>query len=101
MCQKPKALWSCVLFFCKKSRVHLSKKLKPLRKAYATSLQNVVSYDYHDHNDGGGGGECVDSRSKKITQSNSKKTGWCVRRLFALLSLSALVLVFKGNLRKS
>ena len=71
MCQKPKALWSCVLFFCKKSRVHLSKKLKPLRKAYATSLQNVVSDDYNDHNDGGG--ECVDSRSKKITQSNSKK----------------------------
>jgi hypothetical protein len=100
MCQKPKALWSCVLFFCKKSRVHLSKKLKPLRKAYATSLQNVVSYDYNDHNDGGGG-ECVDSRSKKITQSNSKKNGWCVRRLFALLSLSALVLVFKGNLIKS
>jgi deoxycytidylate deaminase len=98
MCQKPKALWSCVLFFCKKSRVHLSKKLKPLRKAYATSLQNVVSYDYNDHNDGGG--ECVDSRSKKRAQSNSKKNGWCVRRLFALSS-SALVLVFKGNPRKS
>ena len=29
-------------FFCKKSRVHLLKKLKPLRKAYATSSQNVV-----------------------------------------------------------
>jgi hypothetical protein len=29
-------------FFCKKSRVHLSKKLKPLRKAYATPSQNVV-----------------------------------------------------------
>ena len=60
-------------FFLQKIARSFIKKLKPLRKAYATSLQNVVSYDYNDHNDGGGG-ECVDSRSKKITQSNSKKT---------------------------
>jgi hypothetical protein len=33
-------------------------------------LRRTSSYDYNYHNDGG---ECVDSRSKKRAQSNSKK----------------------------